>query len=465
MAHIVNDRLGREWPVTINAMGIGRATDQAGFNLMLILRDNGEHLDRLMSDPVLLIKVLFALIEPQITEAGLSPEEFSEGFAGDSLQSAADGILRAMADFLPSRDQRELLSQMIEIIDVEVEIAKVDKRTKAERDVINRERDSRIGGRINTRKGFEDKRQKDLQAVTDNLKDTLQQIADETARRNVEDAKAVVETQKAAQAAAEAAKAALDATIKAGGAALPTPKQVDENPGPASDPNTGKSPFDLLNEWKAARDQRDELKKELSGANRNGGVNPETGRSRDEINPEYQAARKATDDAMAGVERARSEQENNSQSQQAAKQFLSGIALPSATLEEQKAGAKSLAEATAGERKKLVQNEKGESFDPTTGKTLQQMIAEARKPSLSPTAVEQVRNARSGLDRLSGQSASLSSSTGTFSGRAAGQIGGSSVMSRMAKAAEATVKAVEANTAATQEVKKAVEQNAGLENE
>lgn len=110
--------------VTVPA--VQRVDDQTGFNINRILDEKGQTLNGLVENPVLLIGVLYAICEPQIKSAGITPDEFGESFVGDHLRFAAVAILQAMVVFLPSPDQRELLRKMIVILE-----GVQNKRTKA----------------------------------------------------------------------------------------------------------------------------------------------------------------------------------------------------------------------------------------------------------------------------------------------------------------------------------------------
>jgi len=182
------------------------------------------------------------------------------------------------------------------------------------------------------------------------------------------------------------------------------------------DPVSGKGSFDLLADWVKARDESDRLKGELSGANRNKGINPETGRGRVEINKEYQKAR--------------------------AKKEAAGMAM---------------------ERVRAIDRERKKNAPKSETVTASEDMAKARKDAVAPTG-QRYESAARGVDQVQ---ARLSSSVGTFSARAGGQSGAaSSVMNRVAKAAEEAVasqKEIATNTAATAEAVKS--SNNGIEAE
>lgn len=96
-------------------------------------------------------------------------------------------------------------------------------------------------------------------------------------------------------------------------------------------------------------------------------------------------------------------------------------------------------------RKPFQRDEQGRLVDPESGRAVDDIMAEDRAVTVK-TQASRLEGARSGLDRVQGR---LSGSVGTFSSRAAGQMGTTSVMNRVAKAVESSAKANAATAANT----------------
>jgi hypothetical protein len=108
---LFKDSLGREWKLDGNFTSYGRVRDYTGVKLYDIATENRESLVQL-TDPLTLGKVLWAMVEPQAEEAGITPEEFGEGFSGDAVTAAYDALIDEMVFFCHPR-QRKLLEMAL----------------------------------------------------------------------------------------------------------------------------------------------------------------------------------------------------------------------------------------------------------------------------------------------------------------------------------------------------------------
>lgn len=107
-----NDRHHREWNVELTVAGLKRVQQQTDFPLLSLLDDDLKGLAELYDDPVQLVEILYALCEPQVEAAELTPEEFGESFAGEVLQQAANAVVEATAAFYRSPKQGRILRAM-----------------------------------------------------------------------------------------------------------------------------------------------------------------------------------------------------------------------------------------------------------------------------------------------------------------------------------------------------------------
>ena len=84
--HTFNDTLGRTWTVTINVDAIRRVRALLDINLLDAIE--GKLLERLVTDPVLLCDILFALVQPEAQAKNISDEDFGKSLGGDVLDHA-----------------------------------------------------------------------------------------------------------------------------------------------------------------------------------------------------------------------------------------------------------------------------------------------------------------------------------------------------------------------------------------
>src|SRR3990172_1759083 len=94
------DTQGRTWTVTINVDAIRRVRSLLNINLLEIVE--GPLLERLVTDPVLLCDILFALCQPEAQSKNVSDEDFGRALGGDVLDGATTALLEELVDFFPS---------------------------------------------------------------------------------------------------------------------------------------------------------------------------------------------------------------------------------------------------------------------------------------------------------------------------------------------------------------------------
>ena len=96
-----DDAAGRTWSLAITINQVKKVRDKCDVDL--VGDELGETLQKLGADPVALCDVLYTICEDQIETAGLTPEQFGEGRAGDSIDAATDAFLDALVAFSPKK--------------------------------------------------------------------------------------------------------------------------------------------------------------------------------------------------------------------------------------------------------------------------------------------------------------------------------------------------------------------------
>lgn len=107
--HQFTDNAGKTWGITLTIQSVKEIRDICKVDL--VADDIGEMLKQL-SDPVLLIDVLFVCVRHQADSAGVSPEEFGRSFVGDTLEVASAAFIDELLDFFPRR-RRLMLGPII----------------------------------------------------------------------------------------------------------------------------------------------------------------------------------------------------------------------------------------------------------------------------------------------------------------------------------------------------------------
>jgi peptide subunit release factor RF-3 len=81
-------------------------------------------LERLASDPVLLVDVIYVLCRDQANALGVTDEDFGAAMAGDAIEHAVKAMLGAIVDFFPNPRERAALKRLLEAADQEADRAR-----------------------------------------------------------------------------------------------------------------------------------------------------------------------------------------------------------------------------------------------------------------------------------------------------------------------------------------------------
>ena len=102
-----NDNTGRSWTLSVTVGTIKRVRALCGVDLAnIITLEPGKQpkvdlLERLASDPVLLVDVLYAVCKVECDAKNVSDEEFGAAMAGDAIEHATSALLDEIIDFFP----------------------------------------------------------------------------------------------------------------------------------------------------------------------------------------------------------------------------------------------------------------------------------------------------------------------------------------------------------------------------
>ncbi len=106
------DNAGRTWSVAINVDAIKRVRGLLDVDLLEIL--DGQLIERLYRDPVLLCDVVYAVCKPEADMREISDEEFGRAMAGDAIEHATRALLEELVLFSPSPRDRANLQRILE---------------------------------------------------------------------------------------------------------------------------------------------------------------------------------------------------------------------------------------------------------------------------------------------------------------------------------------------------------------
>ena len=101
------DTKERVWDVELNVRQMKRVRDVLGIDLVNVIQAGKDGavatdtLDRVATDPILLVDILWGLCEGQAKAAGVTDDDFGSSLAGDSISDATRAFLDELVDFFP----------------------------------------------------------------------------------------------------------------------------------------------------------------------------------------------------------------------------------------------------------------------------------------------------------------------------------------------------------------------------
>ncbi len=110
-----NDNTGRTWSLTINVDAIKRVRGLLDVDLMHAV--DGKLLERLVTDPVMLCDVVYALCKPEADPRKVSDEDFGRAMAGDAIDAATTALLEELVGFFPQA-KRQVLRKALDKLKV-----------------------------------------------------------------------------------------------------------------------------------------------------------------------------------------------------------------------------------------------------------------------------------------------------------------------------------------------------------
>jgi hypothetical protein len=98
------------WTVEINVSSIKRVKGALDCDLLKVVE--GNLIEELISNPVLLCDVLFVICKAEADKLGISDSDFGSAMSGDSLENATTALLEELVDFFP-KAKRQLLTKAL----------------------------------------------------------------------------------------------------------------------------------------------------------------------------------------------------------------------------------------------------------------------------------------------------------------------------------------------------------------
>jgi hypothetical protein len=103
------DSTGRAWQLTLTVGAIKRVKGLLGADLLALHEGDPPLAARLATDVVLVCDVLYAILKPDLDQAGISDEAFGQRLAGAAIAAAYEALCEELCDFFRSLGRTELV--------------------------------------------------------------------------------------------------------------------------------------------------------------------------------------------------------------------------------------------------------------------------------------------------------------------------------------------------------------------
>jgi hypothetical protein len=140
-----SDNTGRTWSLTINVDAIKRVRGLLDVDLMQAI--DGKLLERLVTDPVLLCDVVYALCKPEADAKSVTDEQFGQAMAGDAIDAATTALLEELVGFFPQAKRQVLRkaldklkvleTKVFDAVTARLESGEIDRMLEAELNKVN----------------------------------------------------------------------------------------------------------------------------------------------------------------------------------------------------------------------------------------------------------------------------------------------------------------------------------------
>lgn len=119
--HTFRDTTGRIWSVRIDVTAIKRVRGLTSIDLLTAATVDG--LGSILSDPVKVCDILYALCRDEATARGVSDEDFGRALFGDEIETAMDALAEELIDFFPSSSRGLLRKWLAAVKKVQARLA------------------------------------------------------------------------------------------------------------------------------------------------------------------------------------------------------------------------------------------------------------------------------------------------------------------------------------------------------
>ena len=108
---VFRDNDDREWSVEISVYDLEQLKTRLGIDMT---ESSTEPIQKLITDPYLMVNALYVLCEDQCKDRGMSDVDFGKMFKGDTLDGAFNALETAIVDFFRTPAQRKAMRRLMD---------------------------------------------------------------------------------------------------------------------------------------------------------------------------------------------------------------------------------------------------------------------------------------------------------------------------------------------------------------
>ena len=130
------DPAGQVWTIDVTVNTVRRIKSLLGVNLQEVI--TGDLLERMSSDVILLVDMLYVACKDEADARGITDEKFGALLGGDVLESATIAFMEALINFFPLGRRKLLQKAMERMQNLETQILKKAEELLDSPDLLNR---------------------------------------------------------------------------------------------------------------------------------------------------------------------------------------------------------------------------------------------------------------------------------------------------------------------------------------
>lgn len=113
MANSFTDETGDTWTLRVTTGTLFRVRERLGVHLLDLFSADGQKFAELCSDPIQLATIIYLVCRDEAESRKLTEIDFYDLIFADTLESATEALMEAIANFFPNPQQRKAANAIL----------------------------------------------------------------------------------------------------------------------------------------------------------------------------------------------------------------------------------------------------------------------------------------------------------------------------------------------------------------